>query len=120
MVYGSAVPAAMSRRGSPSHSGRGTSMIHIRRPDPGTVLPCLLERILALAIIDSLFRAPHPDELQTQMKTTAVSIDEAFCAANPRSRALFERGRGFMAGAAKGAYDHKPFPLTMERAPDKA
>ena len=49
------------------------------------------------------------------MKKTTVSIDEAFCAANPRSRELFERGRGFMAGAAKGAYNHKPFPLTMER-----
>ena len=35
--------------------------------------------------------------------------------ATPRSRALFEAGRDYNAGAAKGAYFYPPYPLAMAR-----
>ena len=49
------------------------------------------------------------------MTTTTESLEERYRAGAPRSEELFERGRPLMAGVAKGAYFHKPFPLTIER-----
>ena len=43
------------------------------------------------------------------------TLEESYCAGSPKSRELFERGREFMAGPAKGAYFYRPYPLTMQR-----
>ena len=47
-----------------------------------------------------------------------ISLDDLearYRRATPRSRALFEQGRSYTAGAAKGAYYYPPYPLTMAR-----
>ncbi len=49
------------------------------------------------------------------MEKVIAELEESYIAASPRSKEYFERGRPFMAGPAKGAYLHKPYPLTMER-----
>ena len=43
------------------------------------------------------------------------TLEETYRAGSPKSRELFERGREFMAGPAKGAYFYAPYPLTMAR-----
>ena len=47
--------------------------------------------------------------------TALQALEQRYRAAAPRSAELFERARAVMPGGAKGAYFHKPFPLTMER-----
>jgi len=42
-------------------------------------------------------------------------LEESYIASSPRSRDYFERGQSSMAGAPKGAYFHKPYPLAMDR-----
>ena len=42
-------------------------------------------------------------------------LEARYRQASPRSRELFEQGRGHTAGAAKGAYFYPPYPLTMAR-----
>ena len=44
-----------------------------------------------------------------------ADLQERYRCASPRSRALFEQGRAYTAGAAKGAYYYPPYPLTMAR-----
>ena len=51
----------------------------------------------------------------TTIDSITAELEESFRTHSPRSRERFERGREFMAGAAKGAYFYRPYPLTMER-----
>ena len=43
------------------------------------------------------------------------ALEEAYRAANPRSKAYFERAQSVMPGGVKGAYYYRPYPLSMER-----
>ena len=47
------------------------------------------------------------------VKDSIISLEERFRVRNPRSLEHFERGQQVMPGGAKGAYFHKPYPLTM-------
>ena len=49
------------------------------------------------------------------MDEVIAELEENYSAATPRSRECFQRGQSSMAGPAKGAYFHKPYPLAMER-----
>ena len=49
------------------------------------------------------------------MPAALAHLQARYRRANPRSRALFERGRVYTAGAAKGAYYYPPYPLAMAR-----
>lgn len=42
-------------------------------------------------------------------------LEERYIASSPRSRQMFEQASGVMPGAAKGAYYHKPYPLSMDK-----
>ena len=42
-------------------------------------------------------------------------LEQRYIASSPRSRQMFEQASGVMPGAAKGAYHHKPYPLSMDR-----
>ena len=45
----------------------------------------------------------------------AEELEARYRQQSHRSRELFERGRYYTAGAAKGAYYYPPYPLTMDR-----
>lgn len=49
------------------------------------------------------------------MRDPTCKSEERFRATSQRSRELYERGRKVMPGVAKGAYFHRPYPLTMAR-----
>ena len=49
-----------------------------------------------------------------KLASIAAEIKQEYRAGSPRSREYFERGRGSMAGPAKGAYYYPPYPLTMD------
>ena len=49
------------------------------------------------------------------MPTSLAELEAHYRRASPRSRALFEQGRVYTAGAAKGAYYYPPYPLAMAR-----
>ncbi len=50
------------------------------------------------------------------MASRLLSQEETYQANNQCSHQLFEKGRVFTAGPAKGAYFYAPYPLTMDRA----
>ena len=52
------------------------------------------------------------------MPTSLADLEARYRRASPRSHALFEQGRAYTAGAAKGAYYYSPYPLTMARGKD--
>ena len=52
------------------------------------------------------------------MPTSLADLEARYRRASPRSHALFEQGRAYTAGAAKGAYYYPPYPLTMARGKD--
>ena len=53
--------------------------------------------------------------MATDIAALTATLEKKYTESSPRSRQLFERGTEVMPGAAKGAYYHKPHPLTMER-----
>ena len=53
--------------------------------------------------------------MTTNLASLTSTLEDRYIASSPRSRELFEQGARVMPGAAKGAYYHKPYPLSMDR-----
>ena len=53
--------------------------------------------------------------MTTDITSLTSALEESYIASSPRSREMFQQAAATMPAAAKGAYFHKPYPLSMDR-----